>query len=228
MMNQKNFLRRILALALAAALCLALAGCGGAPASSGGTDAPASSGSDASGSDASGSDASGTGTSGADGSGAQGDQMSEGQRYAFAIRDARPAEENEYFEVVSGDAGAAPFFAVNPNSLSEEDMNGMISMMMETMGLKADTLDAYAFSMSMMNVNAYAIGVFKPAEGKEQEVRTALEEYISLQQKAFEQYLEDQYKIAKGAYLETLPGGELVLVMTENAADVLEALRKAL
>ncbi|MFQ8831750.1 MAG: DUF4358 domain-containing protein [Ruthenibacterium lactatiformans] len=88
-------------------------------------------------------------------------------------------------------------------------------------------MDAYAFSMSMMNVRAYAIGVFKPAEGRPT-VQAAVESYVSLQRKSFENYLADQYEVAKGALIKTLPGGELVLVMSEGAADIMANLDKTL
>ena len=150
-----NRLYRISALALAAALCLALAACGPKlpgtnSGSSSAVSTPAASGSGSVSGSASVS------------SGGAGDTMSEGQRYAYAIRDARPAEDNEYSEIACGDAGGEPMLAVNPNDMSAEDAASSIQMMLDTMGIDPATLDAYAFSMSMMNVRAYAIGVFKP------------------------------------------------------------------
>ena len=139
-------------------------------------------------------------------SGGAGDTMSEGQRYAYAIRDARPAEDNEYSEIACGDAGGEPMLAVNPNDMSAED----------------------AASSIMMNVRAYAIGVFKPAEGQAEVVQAAVESYVSLQRKSFENYLADQYEVAKGALVKTLPGGEIVLVMSEGAADIMANLEKTL
>lgn len=216
-MNSMIRIRRAAAWALAAALCLALAGCTAAPS---GSTAP-SSGSFAP-------EASPAPSSGSVPSVAEGDRKSAGQTYAFALRDARPAEDNEYVEIVSGDAGSAPFFAVNPSGASAEEADATIPMMLETLGVDAASLEAYAFSLSMMNVRAYALGVFLPAEGKAGEVRAALEEYVSLQRGAFEQYLEDQYEIARGALIRTLPGGEIVLVMAEDAAGIMENLEKAL
>ena len=99
---------------------------------------------------------------------------------------------------------------------------------LDTMGIDPATLDAYAFSMSMMNVRAYAIGVFKPAEGQAEAVQAAVESYVSLQRKSFENYLADQYEVAKGALIKTLPGGEIVLVMSEGAADIMANLEKTL
>lgn len=204
------------ALAGLLALCVLCAGCSKPSSSAPGSGAPSA---------PAASDSAPAASSGTDGAG---DQASLGQRYAFAIRDARPDEQNQYFEIVSGDKDADPFFAVNPNSLTSEESAASIQMMLDTMGLDAATLDAYAFSMSMMNVNAYAIGIFKPAEGQEEAVRAALEEYISLQRQAFEQYLADQYEIASNALLRTLPGGEIVLIMSETAPDVLTSLEQAL
>ena len=206
-----NRLYRISALALAAALCLALAACGPKlpgtnSGSSSAVSTPAASGSGSVSGSASVS------------SGGAGDTMSEGQRYAYAIRDARPAEDNEYSEIACGDAGGEPMLAVNPNDMSAEDAASSIQI----------TLDAYAFSMSMMNVRAYAIGVFKPAEGQAEAVQAAVESYVSLQRKSFENYLADQYEVAKGALIKTLPGGEIVLVMSEGAADIMANLEKTL
>lgn len=214
---------RIFALLLA--FCLVLASCS-SPASSGAGGTVGTSSLPASSVDAPSADG---GVSSNDGAGgAAADQASPGQRYAFAIRDARNPEDNEYSEIVAGDAGSDPFFAVNPNDVTSEESAGTISMMLQILGLDTGSLDAYAFSISLMNVRAYAVGVFKPAEGKTDEVMAALEEYVSLQQQSFEQYLEDQYTIAKGALLRTLPGGEIVLVMSEGAPDIMAALEKAL
>ena len=217
-----NRLYRISALALAAALCLALAACGSRPASSGSTSGGGSS-------SVSTPAASGSGSvSGSVPASSGGATMSEGQRYAYAIRDARPAEDNEYSEIACGDAGGEPMLAVNPNDMSAEDAASSIQMMLDTMGIDPATLDAYAFSMSMMNVRAYAIGVFKPAEGQAEAVQAAVESYVSLQRKSFENYLADQYEVAKGALIKTLPGGEIVLVMSEGAADIMANLEKTL
>ena len=132
-----NRLYRISALALAAALCLALAACGPKlpgtnSGSSSAVSTPAASGSGSVSGSASVS------------SGGAGDTMSEGQRYAYAIRDARPAEDNEYSEIACGDAGGEPMLAVNPNDMSAEDAASSIQMMLDTMGIDPATLDAYA------------------------------------------------------------------------------------
>ena len=122
-----NRLYRISALALAAALCLALAACGSRPASSGSTSGGGSSSVSTPAASGSGSVSGSASVS----SGGAGDTMSEGQRYAYAIRDARPAEDNEYSEIACGDAGGEPMLAVNPNDVSAEDAASSIQMMLD-------------------------------------------------------------------------------------------------
>lgn len=148
--------------------------------------------------------------------------------YAQLLRDARSDEENEYSEIVAGEAGGEPTMPHNPNSIGAQDVQNTASMMLQTLGLDPALLERYALSMSLMNVRAYAVGVFKPAEGKSAEVEQALKGYVAAQQKAFEQYLPDQYEVTKGAVVRTEPSGEVILVMNEDAAATAGKLEKAL
>ena len=43
-----------------------------------------------------------------------------------------------------------------------------------------------------------------------------------------EMCIRDRYEVAKGALIKTLPGGEIVLVMSEGAADIMANLEKTL
>lgn len=212
---------RICALALAAALCLALAACG-ATSSSGASSGGASSSVSAPSQSAS------TPASSSGASGESGDKLSDGQRYAYAIRDARSAEDNEYNAVVASLDDGTATFAVNPNNSPADEADGNAQMIFDVMGVDAATVDAYAMSVSLMNVKAYAVAVFKPTQGQEETVHAALESYVSSMRKSFENYLVDQYEVAQGALIETLPGGELVLVMCEGASDVLAGIESAL
>ena len=140
--------------------------------------------------------------------------------YGQIIRDARTEEDNQYqtlFTVVDGG-----------DEWTQENIQSTFDMMLQTLGLTGDQLDKYAVSMSMMNVRAYAVGIFKPAEGQTDAVKGALDAYVKAQQQSFQNYLADQYEVAKAAKLETLPGGEVVLVMCEDGAAVFEAIQKAL
>lgn len=148
--------------------------------------------------------------------------------YVQAIVDARSSEENESDAIYTWKTGGTVSLGLNPYEVSEEDAASMAPMMLSTLGLEEDMLSEYALSMSLMNVRAYAVGIFVPAEGKTEDVQAAVESYVAAQRRAFEQYLQDQYEIAQNAIVETLPGGEVMLVMSEDAAQTAQALRDAL
>ncbi len=129
--------------------------------------------------------------------------------YAQVLRDARSDELNEVYEIAHS---------------SGEDTSGVL----EWLGLDADAMEQYAISVSFMNTQAYGVMIIKPKEGKSEEIKTALQDYIQRQTDSFEFYLEDQYTIAKNAKLETMPSGELVVVMCEDAPAVLDSIQNAL
>ena len=113
----------------------------------------------------------------------------------------------------------------------EEQAKSMIEMQMSTLGLPTDdlaSLGTYAYSLSLMNVQAYMVGIFKPASGSEETVRIALENYLSNLQRSFENYLPDQYEIAKNGTVKELSSGEIVIVVCEDSATVLKAIEDAL
>ena len=148
--------------------------------------------------------------------------------YVQAIINARSSEENENDAIYTWKTGGTVSLGLNPYDVSDEDAASTVPMMLSTLGLEEDMLSEYAMSMSLMNVRAYAVGIFVPAEGRAEDVQAALESYVAAQRSAFEQYLQDQYTIAQNAVIETLPGGEVMLVMSEDAAQTAQALRDAL
>jgi len=103
-----------------------------------------------------------------------------------------------------------------------------MKMELEVAGFNTDDLGNFAFSTSMMMVHAYGVGIFMPAEGKTEAVVAACNSFVEKKQQEFEMYLVDQYEIAKAAQVKTMKTGEVVLVMTENAADVMTAIETAL
>ncbi len=129
--------------------------------------------------------------------------------YTQVLRGARSDELNEILEVTDA---------------SSEDP----ATVLEWIGLDADALEQYAISISFMNTQAYGVMIVKPKDGKAEEVKSALQDYIQRQTDSFEFYLADQYEIAKNAKLETMPSGEVVLVMCEDAPAVLENIQNAL
>ena len=86
----------------------------------------------------------------------------------------------------------------------------------------------FAASVSGMMVQSYGIAIVKPAEGKADAVKQALQDFVTHEQMSMEHYLEDQYQIAKAAKVEVLPSGEVVLVCCENSDAVLSAIKTAL
>ncbi|MBC8547264.1 DUF4358 domain-containing protein [Clostridiaceae bacterium NSJ-31] len=101
-------------------------------------------------------------------------------------------------------------------------------MIGEMLGVSYDDMEAFALSVSPMNVKAYGVAIIKPVEGKGEAIATALKTWVENQQKSFENYLQDQYEIAKAATVETLDDGTIVLVMSENGADVQSAIVEGL
>ena len=98
----------------------------------------------------------------------------------------------------------------------------------QTLGITAEDVDAFAVSMSFMNVQAYCVGIFKPAEGKAETVMNGLQAYIDNTVQSFTNYLPDQLTIAENARLEQLDDGTIVLVMCENQDTVYDSIVAAL
>lgn len=129
------------------------------------------------------------------------------EAYSQAITDARDTELNEAFAVTTN---------------TTQDPPPYLDMSFATLGFTAEDTKAYAVSMSLMNVNAYAIVAAMPAEGKEETVKTGLENYVEAQKSSFEFYLEEQYEVASNAKLETLDDGTILLVMCEGQDAVFD------
>ena len=102
------------------------------------------------------------------------------------------------------------------------------SILLPLLNLEDDMYTDLAASVSSMMVRSYAVAIVKPAEGKTDAGKSALEAYVTSEQQSMEHYLEDQYQIAKNAKVETLPSGEVVLVCCEDSDTVLANLKKAL
>ncbi len=119
--------------------------------------------------------------------------------------------------------------AVEAEKLSiVESLKEQLRMELEVAGLTDADLGEFAYSTTLMMTRAYALGIFMPAEGKTETVKTACLDFVELQKQSFETYLVDQFEIAKQAIVEVLPTGEVVLVMCENAEDVFAEITKAI
>lgn len=98
----------------------------------------------------------------------------------------------------------------------------------DTLGFAAADVSDYAFSLSLMNTQAYCVGVFKPVDGKADAVYNGLKAYIDRTIQSFTNYLPDQLVYAENARLEKLADGTVVIVMCENQDTVYDTIVAAL
>ncbi len=131
--------------------------------------------------------------------------------YSEAITAARTDEDNEY----------------NP-LLTNAEENPDAELTLSVLGLTAEDMDAYAISVSLMNVRAYAVAAIKPAEGKEETVTTALQTYVDNTKASFEFYLPEPFEVASNARLEILEDGTVLLVMCEDQDTVFDSISEAI
>ena len=215
-------------LAVTAVLCAAMAACAdtGASSSAAASSAPASS---APASSAV-SESTSAPASSSEAASESGEAVTAEDPYTAAIVASRDQETNDSLPVLGAKAGESAVYTYLPSSMENgpEAAAQMADMVMQTLTLTPDQLQQYAFSISLINVKAYGVGVFMPAEGQTEAVKAALEDFVVNQQKSFENYLADQYEIAKQAKVEVLPTGEVVLVMCENSSEAFSTIEAAL
>ena len=142
----------------------------------------------------------------------------------------RSDEENEYDMIFTkGEDGK--FTAIDGYS-AEYDADQLDdevkNMILPLLNLEDDMYTDLAASVSSMMVRSYAVAIVKPAEGKTDAVKAALEAYVASEQQSMEHYLEDQYQIAKAATVTVASTGEVVLVCAEDHDTLLANIEKAL
>ena len=150
--------------------------------------------------------------------------------YSRILHDARTDEDNEYDMIFTkGEDGK--FTAIDGYSAEykADQLNEEIrDILMPLLNLEDGQYTAFAASISSMMVRSYAVAIVKPAEGKTDEVKAALEAYVASEQQSMEHYLEDQYLVAKAATVTVAPTGEVVLVCAEDHDTILANIEKAL
>ena len=127
--------------------------------------------------------------------------------YKNAIESARDQEMNEAVPVITS---------------AEDDMADFILPML---GITAENTSSFAVAVSAMNVRAYGIAAVMPAAGEDEAVLEGLNSFI---ENPRQQYLADQYEVAKNARLETLEDGTLLLVMSEGQDALFDAIRDSI
>ena len=101
-------------------------------------------------------------------------------------------------------------------------------MYFEVLGVKKEDIDAFSMAISLMNVQAFGIAAVYPAEGKSDVVLEGLKGFMDRQKQSFENYLGDQYEIAKNAKIEKLDDGTILMVMCEGQDEVFSAIKSAI
>ncbi len=145
------------------------------------------------------------------------------QELSDIITSTRSDDENSGLPVIAGDASGMTM-THNPFELSEDDMQVNIQMTMESASFDLENCESYAFSVAGTIVNAYGVGIFYPTEGNEESVQQSLENFAAQKQKDFENYLPDQYEIAQNAMISTTSDGAIILVIANDAQDVMSAI----
>ncbi len=150
------------------------------------------------------------------------------QELSDIIVSARESDINEAFPVIAGGTDIDAKYLHNPYDVPEENMTTEIDGLKQMIGISVDDCTAYAFTLSMMNVQAYSTGIFYPAEGSEDAVLESVQAYVAAKQKEFENYLPDQYDIASNAVVRVTDDGAIILVMVANAEEVADTIEAAL
>lgn len=168
---------------------------------------------------------------GCGGSGSSGSASSAAKKdYTQILHDARSDEDNEY-EMIFTKGEDGKFTAQYGYSAEYEadQLNDELKdIVFPLLGLEDGSYESFAASVSSMMVRSYAIAIVKPAEGKTDAVKAALEAYVQSEQQSMEHYLEDQYLVAKAATVTVAPTGEVVLVCAEDHDTILSNIEKAL
>lgn len=97
-----------------------------------------------------------------------------------------------------------------------------------TFGLVEDDYERYAISAGTIITIAYGVMIILPKEGRHDAVMAQVQGYVEQQQKAMENYLQDQYEIAKGAVIKTAATGEVMLAMCKDAEAVMAKMEEGL
>lgn len=156
-------------------------------------------------------------------------QSTEPKDYMQIIHDARTEEDNQYNMIFTEKDGKYTAQDGGVEEMEPEQVESSArDLLMPMLGLEPEMYEDFAASLSAMMVRSYGIAIVKPAEGKTQDVADALQAFVDGQRQTMENYLMDQYEIAKAAQVKTLPSGEVVMVCCENSDQVLEKIEKAL
>lgn len=148
--------------------------------------------------------------------------------YAAIISSSRDQEMNDAFNIFTLKDGVFGSTGGYSEDLSEDEIKTQAELSLDMLGIEAEDVQDAAYSVSLMNVKAYGVAIVKPVSGKTEDVKQALSTFIEAQKSAQENYLADQYAIAKAAKLSVLKSGEVILVMCSGQDTVYNSIESAL
>lgn len=97
----------------------------------------------------------------------------------------------------------------------------------QSWNVDTNLLDAYVAKMPMMNVKANLYAILKPKEGKKEEIKEQVDNYLASYEEQWSTYLPDQHEMVKNRSFEEI-NGYLVYVISEDNEAVLNVVRQAL
>lgn len=157
--------------------------------------------------------------------------------YKTIIENARDDEYNNspMFAVITPEDGKEPDFDITDfEAMTDEQIDQIMLFNQHDilfgpfLGFNEADMADYAISISSVVITAYGVAIIVPQEGKHDAVEEQINNFVESQVSAQDGYLPDQYDIAKSAIVKTMPTGEVVLVMCEDAEAVMDKIEAGL
>lgn len=120
------------------------------------------------------------------------------------------------------------------SAFEENRYQPLFSMMMDVddsllesmLGISSTDVEEYAIETPMAIISAQSYMIMKPAKGKKEVVKKAIDSYMERQEEQWSTYLADQYELVRNRK-ETELGDYLIVIISEDNDAVLNAIKKA-
>lgn len=98
-------------------------------------------------------------------------------------------------------------------------------MVESTLGIKEDTYSEILMKVPMMIVQSNMYIIIKPEDGKKEDVKKAIDKYMTNLEEQWKTYLPDQYELVKNRKYEEY-GGYLIYIVSSDNDKVFETIKK--
>lgn len=98
-------------------------------------------------------------------------------------------------------------------------------MVENTLGIKKDTYSEILMKVPMMIVQSNMYIIVKPENGKKDDVKKAIDQYMTNLEEQWKTYLPDQYELVKNRKYEEY-GGYLIYIVSSDNDKVLDTIKK--